>query len=137
MVPVAALEKALELLKSDFASLSLEVYPLSGPGYWQVAEAGADGLTLYQETYDRETYSRVHPAGRKRDYDWRLEAPERAGEAGLRRLGIGALLGLYDWRSEAIALALHADYLMKRFWRAQVSISFPRPPPYPGRIYSR
>jgi 2-iminoacetate synthase len=126
VVPVAALEQALELLKNDFASLSLEVYPLSAPGYMQVASAGADGLTLYQETYNREVYAHVHPAGRKRDYDWRLEAIERAGAAGLRRLGIGALLGLHDWRSEAIALALHADYLMKRFWRSQVTISFPR-----------
>jgi 2-iminoacetate synthase len=126
VVPVAALETALDLLKDDFASLSLEVYPLSGPGYMQVAAAGADGLTLYQETYDRETYARVHPAGRKRDYDWRLEAVERAGEAGLRRLGIGVLLGLHDWRSEALCLALHADYLMKRFWQSQISLSFPR-----------
>jgi 2-iminoacetate synthase len=126
IVPVAALEQALDLLKNDFASLSLEVYPLSEPGYLQVAAAGADGLTLYQETYDRNVYSQVHPAGRKRDYDWRLEAIERAGEAGLRRLGIGVLLGLHDWRSEAVALALHADWLMKRFWQAQISISFPR-----------
>lgn len=126
VMPVAALERTLDLLKDDFASLSLEVYPLSGPGYMQVAAAGADGLTLYQETYDRDTYAQVHPAGRKRDYDWRLEAVERAGEAGLRRLGIGTLLGLHDWRAEAICLALHADYLMKHFWQAQVSISFPR-----------
>jgi 2-iminoacetate synthase len=126
VMPVAYLEKILAALKSDFPSLSLEVYPLSAPAYEQVAQAGADGLVLYQETYDRAAYDQVHPAGRKRDFDWRLAAAERAGNAGFRRLGIGALLGLHDWRFEGIALALHAEYLMKRFWKTQIAISFPR-----------
>lgn len=126
VVPVAWLEEILRALKGDFASLSLEVYPLSAPAYAQVAQAGADGLTLYQETYHREVYSRVHSGGRKRDFDWRLGAAERAGEAGFRRLGIGSLLGLNDWRYEAIALALHAEHLMKRFWKTHVTISVPR-----------
>ncbi|RJP74809.1 MAG: radical SAM protein, partial [Candidatus Zixiibacteriota bacterium] len=125
-VPVPRLAEALNALRKDFPSLSLEVYPLSEEEYRQVAAAGADGLTLYQETYDREVYARVHPAGRKRDYDWRLEAAERAGRADFRRLNVGALLGLADWRREAVAVALHADYLMKTFWRAQVAVSFPR-----------
>jgi len=126
VVPVAFLEKVLAALKSDFPSLSLEVYPLSAPAYEQVAHAGADGLVLYQETYDRAAYDQVHPGGRKRDFDWRLAAAERAGDAGFRRLGIGALLGLHDWRFEGIALALHAEYLMKRYWKTQITISFPR-----------
>jgi 2-iminoacetate synthase len=126
VLPVARLAEILRALSGDFPSLSLEVYPLSQPAYAQMAEAGADGLTLYQETYDRRTYSQVHPKGRKRNFGWRLEAVERAAGVGFRRLGIGALLGLNDWRGEAIALALHADYLMKRFWRTQVTISFPR-----------
>lgn len=126
VVPVARLEQNLELLRQDFPSLSLEVYPLSGPAYSQLAEAGADGLTLYQETYDRDVYASVHPAGRKRDFNWRLGSVERAGEAGFRRLGIGTLLGLNDWRYEGIALALHAEFLMKRFWKTQITISFPR-----------
>jgi 2-iminoacetate synthase len=125
-VPVARLGEILRALSKDFPSLSLEIYPLSGPAYQQMADAGADGLTLYQETYNREVYASVHPSGRKRDFDWRLHAAERAGEAGFRRLGIGALLGLHDWRCEAIAVALHAEYLMKRYWRTQVTISFPR-----------
>jgi 2-iminoacetate synthase len=125
-VPVALLEQVLRALKSDFPSLSLEVYPLSAPAYAQVANAGADGLILYQETYDREVYAQVHPGGRKRDFDWRLSAAERAGQAGFRRLGIGALLGLNDWRYEAIALGMHAQYLMKRFWKTQITVSFPR-----------
>ena len=126
ILPVARLMEILSALKNDFPSLSLEVYPLSGPAYAQVAEAGADGLTLYQETYHRQVYAAMHPAGRKRDFNWRLGAVERAGQAGFRRLGIGALLGLHDWRYEAIALALHADYLMKRFWKTHVTISVPR-----------
>ncbi len=125
-VPVIRLEEVLKALQPDFSSLSLEVYPLSLPAYVQMVIAGADGLTLYQETYDSDVYAAVHPAGRKRDFLWRLEAVERAGQAGFRRLGIGALLGLNDWRSEAVALALHAEYLMKRFWKTQVTISFPR-----------
>jgi len=126
VLPVARLAEILQSLQPDFPSLSLEVYPLSLPGYAQMAEAGADGLTLYQETYDREIYVKMHPRGKKKDYDWRLGAVERAGQVGIRRLGIGALLGLHDWQSEAIALALHADFLMKKFWRTQVAISFPR-----------
>ncbi|MCX6641746.1 MAG: 2-iminoacetate synthase ThiH [bacterium] len=126
VVPPAFLIQILEALRTDFPSLSLEIYPLSGPVYAQMTEAGADGLTLYQETYQRDAYDLVHPSGRKRNFDWRLGALERAGQAGFRRLGIGALLGLYDWRYEAIALALHADYLMRHFWKSQVTVSFPR-----------
>lgn len=125
-VPLIWLEEVLQTLQPDFPSLSLEVYPLSLPAYAQLVAAGADGLTLYQETYDSDVYEAVHPAGRKRDFLWRLEAIERAGQAGFRRLGIGALLGLHDWRSEAVSLALHAEYLMKKFWKTQVTISFPR-----------
>ena len=126
VVPVAFLEKVLTTLKSDFPSLSLEVYPLSAPAYELVTQAGADGLVLYQETYHRAAYDQAHAGGRKRDFDWRLGAAERAGDAGFRRLGVGALLGLYDWRFEAIALGLHAEYLMKRYWKTQITISFPR-----------
>ncbi len=126
VLPVARLEEITRTLSEDFPSISLEVYPLSGPAYAQMVEAGADGLTLYQETYNPDTYSIVHPSGRKRDFNWRLEAIERAGVVGFRRLGIGALLGLHDWRYEAIALAMHAEYLMKKFWKSQINISFPR-----------
>jgi 2-iminoacetate synthase len=124
--PVRRLEEALSALAGEFSSLSIEVQPLTHAEYERMVNAGADGVTLYQETYDREVYAAVHPGGLKRDYDLRLTALERAGEAGIRRLGIGALLGLNDFRSEGIALALHADYLMKRFWRSTVSLSVPR-----------
>ncbi|TKJ41257.1 2-iminoacetate synthase ThiH [candidate division LCP-89 bacterium B3_LCP] len=132
VLPVARLREIIQALSLDFPSLSLEIYPLSGPAYAQMAEAGADGLTLYQETYDRQVYASVHPRGKKRDFNWRLEAVERAGDVGFRRIGIGSLLGLNDWRWEGIALALHADYLMKRYWQTQITISFPRLRNIPG-----
>jgi len=91
-----------------------------------MAASGVDGLTLYQETYDRGVYSAVHPAGRKRDFDWRLHGPDRGGRAGMRKLGVGSLLGLSDWRLDGFFTALHAHYLTSRYWRSQVQVSFPR-----------
>lgn len=115
-----------EELKTKFSSISVEIYPMSGPDYVKLFEAGIDGVTLYQETYDRKTYARYHPAGAKSDYDYRLDTPDRFGRVGMRRIGLGVLLGLGDWRLESLALAEHADYLMKRYWCSQVSFSFPR-----------
>lgn len=115
-----------ERLGRRFSSLSIEIFPLSEDEYRRVCEAGVEGVTLYQETYDREVYAYYHPAGPKRDFDSRLEAPDRFAAAGMRQIGLGALLGLTDWRTETLALAEHAAYLMKRYWRAQVSFSFPR-----------
>jgi 2-iminoacetate synthase len=92
-----------------------------------LAAAGCDGVVIYQETYHPETYAKVHIAGRKRHFEWRLVGPERAARAGMRRVGIGALLGLHDdWRYEAIAMVAHARFLMKHYWRTQVSVSVPR-----------
>jgi len=113
-------------LHRRFPTLSVEVYPLPVEGYTKLAEAGVEGVTVFQETYDADLYNRVHPSGRKADFAWRLETPSRAGEAGMRRLGLGSLLGLGDWRFEALSLGLHARWLEKRYWRSQVSISFPR-----------
>ena len=84
-------------------------------------------MVIYQETYHQGTYAQVHVAGRKRHYEWRLLGPERAARAGVRRLGIGALLGLHeDWRYEAIATVAHARFLAKHYWRSQVNVSVPR-----------
>jgi 2-iminoacetate synthase len=113
-------------LRPRFSSISVEVQPMEREDYARLAAAGVDGVTLYHETYNRDTYAEVHPAGPKRDYDRRLETHDRAGQAGMRGLGIGVLLGLADWRVEALALGEHAAYLMKRYWRSAVSFSFPR-----------
>ena len=115
-------------------SLSLEVGPMEADDYRPIVEAGADGLVVYQETYDREIYAAMHTAGPKRDFNWRLETPERAYVAGFRRLGIGALHGLADWRREAISVAAHAAYLLRHCWKAQVTISLPRLRPCAGEF---
>ncbi len=126
------LVEAIQRIKPLFSSISIEVYPMDNAGYAQVVDAGVDGLTLYQETYDPELYAELHPYGKKRDYRFRLEAPDRAGVAGMRRIGIGALLGLGDFAREAFYTGLHARYLAKRYWRSQVSVSFPRIRPADG-----
>jgi len=94
--------------------------------------SGVDGLTIYQETYNLKRYAEVHPAGRKRNYKWRLDTPDRGGQAGFRRLNIGALLGLSDWRIEGAFLGFHAAYLMRQYWKSHVSVSFPRLRPAAG-----
>jgi len=122
-------------LRPKFSSLSVEIYQMSADEYAKLFAAGIEGVTLYQETYDRETYRKYHPAGPKADYNYRLSAADSFGQAGMREIGLGALLGLDDsprfageagWRLETLALAEHAHYLMKRYWKSRVSFSFPR-----------
>jgi len=119
-------------LRPSWPSIALEVGPLETEEYRPIIEAGAEGLVIYQETYNREVYATVHVSGPKADFDWRLKTPERAYQAGFRRLGIGALLGLADWRAEAICLAAHIQYLLKYCWQAQITISVPRLRPAAG-----
>jgi 2-iminoacetate synthase len=126
MSSVAYIGDAVEVLRGYFPSISIEVYPLETDEYRRLAQAGVDGLTLYQETYDRRLYSVLHPRGPKRDYRYRLEAPERACDAGIRAVNIGALLGLGDWRADAFATGRHADYLQSRYPDVEVSVSLPR-----------
>ncbi len=113
-------------------SIALELGPLDTQPYRGMVAAGAEGLICYQESYDRQTYVDLHPAGPKKNFDWRMDTPERGYEAGFRRLGIGALFGLHDWRSEAIATALHGRYLLQHCWKASVSVSLPRMRPAAG-----
>ena len=128
----ANLAAMAQRLKPMFPSLAIEVQPMDTQEYRALRQAGIDGLAVYQETYDREIYAQMHPSGPKRDFDYRLAAPERGGEAGFRQLGIGSLLGLNDWRLEAHYLVSHAAYLMKHYWKSQVSVSFPRLRPAAG-----
>ena len=114
-------------------SLSVEVQVWDTPTYRRLVEAGCDGLVVYQETYDHDTYAATHLKGKKRNHDWRLAAPDRGAEAGMRRLGVGALLGLHaDWRIEALAVAAHAQALVQRWWRAEVTVAVPRLRPAAG-----
>lgn len=128
------LRQCVEALRAEVPAISLEVGPLDAASYRSLAEAGADGLVVYQETYDRAVYAQMHTAGPKRDFDWRLETPERAYAGGFRRLGIGALYGMSDWRYEAISLAAHAEYLLRHCWKAQLTLSLPRLRPCAGEF---
>jgi 2-iminoacetate synthase len=115
-----------------FSSISIEVGPMDTEDYLPIAEAGAEGLVVYQETYNREVYAGMHTAGPKRDFNYRLDCAERGYAAGFRRLGIGALIGLSRWQDEAIALAAHLEYLFKHCWQAQITVSVPRLRPAAG-----
>jgi 2-iminoacetate synthase len=121
-------------LHPDWPSISLEVGPMEMEQYVPIVQAGAEGLVVYQETYDRGVYDAMHVSGPKKDFDWRLETAERAYAAGFKRLGIAALLGLAPWRNEAVALAAHAAHLLKKCWMAQLTISVPRLRPAAGEF---
>ena len=128
------LADCVRALHAEIPGISLEVGPMDTDDYRPLVAGGAEGLVVYQETYDRSVYARVHTAGPKKGFDWRLETPERAYAAGFRRLGIGALHGLSDWRLEAICLAAHAAYLLRNCWKAQLTISLPRLRPCAGEF---
>lgn len=126
IVTPSYLADVLDRLRPRFPSISIELFPMDTEAYRALVDGGVDGLVIFQETYNEERYSEVHPGGYKRDYRWRLETPDRGGAAGMRRIGIGALLGLSDWRVESFFLALHGRYLLRHYWRSQLTISFPR-----------
>ena len=115
-------------------SVSLEIGPMETADYRPCVEAGADGLVVYQETYDRAVYDEMHTSGPKRNFDCRLETPERAYAAGFRRIGIGALYGLADWRMEALSVAAHAAHLLRACWKSSLTISLPRLRPCAGEF---
>ena len=128
------LAACVRALQPEVPSISLEVGPMETQDYRGIVDAGAEGLVVYQETYDREVYAQMHTSGPKRHFNWRLETPERAYAAGFRRLGIGALYGLSDWRREALSVAAHAAYLLRNCWKAQLTISLPRLRPCAGEF---
>lgn len=121
-------------LRGEVPGISLEVGPMETEAYRPIVRAGAEGLVVYQETYDRAVYDAMHTSGPKCDFEWRMATPERAYAAGFRRLGIGALYGLGDWRLEALALAAHAAWLLRHCWKAQLTISLPRLRPCAGEF---
>jgi 2-iminoacetate synthase len=126
------LAECVRALRGDAPGLSLEVGPMETEDYRPLVAAGAEGLVVYQETYDRAVYGEMHTAGPKRNFDWRLETPERAYAAGFRRIGLGALYGMSDWRAEALCVAAHAQYLLRTCWKAQLTVSLPRLRPCAG-----
>ncbi|KAF0134726.1 MAG: thiamine biosynthesis ThiH [Candidatus Saganbacteria bacterium] len=124
--PVSYIKEAVLVAGKYFPNISLEIYPLETKEYCELFLAGADGVTIYQETYDREVYKQLHPAGKKRDYDYRYQAPEKIAQAGMRHLSLGILLGLADWREDLKALFEHLRYLEKKYPGVEYSLSFPR-----------
>jgi 2-iminoacetate synthase len=114
-----------QLVAREF-SVAVEVAPQGTIAYAKMMRAGACGVTLYQETYQEETYSRIHPRGPKMWFDWRLEALERAAEAGINRLGLGILLGLGDPVLDTRCLIRHGLYLLDRFPDVKLAFSLPR-----------
>ncbi len=131
------LSDCVRALTSNFSSIAIEVGPMETDEYLPLVRAGAEALVVYQETYDRQVYAEMHTSGPKRDFNWRLDCPVRGYEAGFRRVGIGALFGLASWRNEAVALAAHIEYLLKRCWQAQISVSLPRLRPAAGGFQPR
>jgi len=129
---VSYIKECIEVLKKYFTSISIEVYPLEKEEYGELVEAGVDGLTLYQEVYDEDVYHEVHLSGPKKNYLYRLDAPERACMAGVRSVNIGALLGLNQWKTEAFFTGLHADYLQSKYPETEISVSLPRLRPHAG-----
>jgi 2-iminoacetate synthase len=113
-------------LRERFSFISIEIYQMSATEYARLFNAGVEGVTLYQETYDRDEYARYHLGGPKADYDVRLRGPDDMAQAGMREIGLGVLLGLADWRIETLALGEHASYLIRHYWRSHISFSLPR-----------
>jgi len=126
------LEECIKAIRNFIPSIALEVGPMETSEYQKMVTSGCEALIVYQETYDRSTYKDLHTSGPKKDFNWRLECPERAYHGGFRRIGIGALFGLSEWRNEALALASHLAYLQRKCWKANYTVSFPRIRPAAG-----
>lgn len=126
------LQQCLDVLQPWIPTLAVEVGPMEHDQYTEIVAHGAEGLVVYQETYHRGIYQTLHTAGPKKNFDWRLDCPERAYAGGFRRIGIGALFGLAPWREEALALCAHLEYLLKHCWKSQLTVAFPRMRPYAG-----
>lgn len=126
LVSSGYMEEIIRLARSIVPSVSIEIAPSRVVDYKRYADAGCEGLTVFQETYDEKVYPSLHPSGPKSVFWWRLATPERGAEAGMRKLGLGPLLGVNEWRFEILAVALHAKFLFKRAWKSQISVSLPR-----------
>ena len=133
-VGVDYFEEVIRLIKPYFSNISLEVQPLEQHEYERLIAAGLNTVLVYQETYHREEYKTHHPKGKKSNFDYRLATPDRLGKAEIHKIGLGALFGLEDWRTDAFFTALHLEYLEKTFWKTRYTISFPRLRPCAGGL---
>jgi 2-iminoacetate synthase len=126
--------QAITQIKKEFSIISIEVQPLSTEEYVRLHEAGVYSVMVYQETYHQEVYKKYHTKGKKSNFEFRLETPDRIGKAGMHKIGLGVLLGLEDWRTDSFFNALHLDYLQKTYWQTKYSVSFPRLRPAEGVV---
>jgi 2-iminoacetate synthase len=125
-VGVDYLSHTIELIRPYFSHISIEVQPLDQEEYEVLQSYGLNTVLVYQETYHGENYKMYHPKGKKSNFTYRLETPDRLGKAGVHKIGLGVLIGLEDWRTDCFFTALHLDYLEKTYWQTKYSISFPR-----------
>ena len=117
----------VKICQKYFSSIAIETAPFSQKEYKYLIEQGVQALTVYQETYHQQTYEKVHLSGKKKNYQWRIDAPERGAKAGIRKINIGVLLGLSKyWAYDSIITALHLEYMMKKYWHIQYAVSVPR-----------
>lgn len=133
-VGVDYIEHAIKRVRPHFANVSMEVQPLDQPDYERLIPAGLHSVLVYQETYHKEDYKKHHPKGKKSNFYYRLDTPDRLGKAGIHKMGLGALIGLEDWRVDSFFVALHLDYLERTYWQTKYSISFPRLRPFSGGL---
>jgi len=128
------LDSCMTVLRKYFPSVSIEIYSMDQDEYARLVDSGVDGLTLFQETYDEVLYAKLHPRGPKKDFRYRLDAPERGCKAGMRVVNIGALLGLGDWRKDALLTGLHVAYLQNLYPEVDIAVSLPRMRPHAGEF---
>ena len=129
------IKDCVRIIAKYFTSVGIEIYALDQEEYTELIEAGVDYLTIYQETYNIRLYGQLHQKGPKKDFRYRLEAPDRACKAGIRAVNIGALMRLDDWRREVYLTGLHAEYLQRRFPGVELGISLPRITPHAGSFH--
>jgi len=130
---VAYIGEAVRLAKKYFSTIGIEIYSLNTDEYSYLQQCGADFVSVYQETYNPESYEKSHLNGPKRIYPYRFNAQERAIRAGMRGVSFGALLGLDDFRKDAFAAGVHAYLLQQKYPHAEISFSVPRLRPYINR----
>ena len=133
-VGVPYLKRVIQLIRPYFSHISMEVQPLDETDYTELIAEVLNTVLVYQETYHEEDYKLHHPKGKKSNFQYRLETPERLGKAEIHKMGLGVLIGLEDWRTDCFYTALHLDYLEKTFWKTKYSISFPRLRPFSGGL---
>lgn len=127
-------QQALDIIRPHFSHISMEVQPLEQAEYEKLVSWGVHTILVYQETYHKQEYKKHHPKGKKSNFYFRLDTPDRIGKAGMLKIGLGALFGLEDWRTDSFYTALHLQYLERTYWQTQYSISFPRLRPFSGGL---